>query len=79
MTCRELADFLLAYVDGTLSPAARDAFDAHLAVCPDCVQYLRQYLDTIAAAPAAYADDEVVDVPDDLVRAILAGRAASGA
>jgi anti-sigma factor RsiW len=77
VTCREIADFLLAYVDGTLSPAARDAFDAHLAICPDCVHYLRQDLDTIAAAPAAFADDDVVDLPEDLVRAILAGRAAS--
>jgi anti-sigma factor RsiW len=77
VTCREIADFLLAYVDGVLSPAARDAFDAHLAICPDCVHYLRQYLDTIAAAPDAFADDDVVDVPEDLVRAILASRAAS--
>ena len=74
MTCREIADFLLAYVDGGLSPAARDAVDAHLAVCRDCAAYLRQYLDTIAAAPDAFADEELTDVPDELVRAILASR-----
>jgi anti-sigma factor RsiW len=76
VTCREIADFLLAYVDGVLSPAARDAFDAHLGLCPDCVAYLQQYRDTIAAAPAAFAGDEPADVPEDLVRAILASRAA---
>jgi anti-sigma factor RsiW len=74
VTCRDIADFLLAYVDGGLSPAARDAVDAHLAVCPDCVAYLREYLQTIAAAPDAFADDDVVDVPEPLVQAILASR-----
>ena len=74
MTCREIADFLLAYVDGGLAPAARDAFDAHLAACPPCVSYLRQYRDTIAAIPAAFADDAVPDLPEELVQAILASR-----
>ena len=71
MTCREFADFLIAYVDGGLTPASRDAFDAHLAVCPDCVHYLRQYLETIAAAPAAFEDDDLATVPEALVHAIL--------
>ena len=77
MTCRDFADFLLSYTDGALAPAAREAFDAHLAICPDCVRYLRQYLDTIAAAPMAFADDDRLDMPDDLVRAIVASRGAT--
>ena len=71
MTCREFADFLMSYLDGGLTPAARDAFDAHLAVCPDCVHYLRQYRDTIAAAPAAFDDDDLAVVPEALIHAIL--------
>jgi anti-sigma factor RsiW len=74
VTCRDFADFLISYVDGGLTPAVRDAFDAHLAVCPDCVRYLRQYVDTIAAAPAAFEDDDLAAVPEALVRAILACR-----
>ena len=54
MTCRDFADFLNSYADGELEQAEREAFDAHLAICPDCVQYLAQYLDTIAAAPEAF-------------------------
>jgi anti-sigma factor RsiW len=77
VTCREFADFLLSYTDGALAPAAREAFDAHLAICPDCVHYLRQYLDTVAAAPLAFAEDELLDVPEDLVRAIVASRAST--
>jgi anti-sigma factor RsiW len=73
VTCRECADCLLAYVDGVLAPAARDAFGAHLARCPDCANYLRQYRETIAAAGAAFADDDA-DLPEALVAAILAAR-----
>jgi anti-sigma factor RsiW len=74
VTCREFADFLYAYADGELAQAERAAFDAHLAICPDCVRYLAQYLDTIAAAPDAFGDERFVEVPEDLVHAILATR-----
>jgi anti-sigma factor RsiW len=74
VTCREFADFLLSYVDDELTPSARAAFDGHLAVCPDCVRYLDQYLDTITATPAAFSEDAFASAPDDLVRAILACR-----
>ena len=47
MTCRELTEFLIDYVDGTLSPDERARFDGHLARCPDCVTYLRNYEATI--------------------------------
>ena len=74
MTCRDFADFLFAYADGDLAQAERTAFDEHLAICPDCVRYLAQYLDTIAAAPEAFGDERFVDVPEDLVQAIVASR-----
>jgi anti-sigma factor RsiW len=77
VTCRDFAAFLLSYVDGELAQAEREAFDAHLAICPDCVRYLDQYLETIAAAPDAFDDDRAVDVPADLLQAILASRDAS--
>ena len=77
MTCREFADFLLSYAEGELAPAERAAFDGHLAICPDCVNYLAQYLDTIRAAPRAFRDDFFVEAPEDLVQAILASRVSS--
>src|SRR5438128_4830644 len=43
MTCRELIEFLIDYLDGTLAPQERERFDAHLAVCPACVRYLDSY------------------------------------
>lgn len=40
MTCRELTDFLGAYLDGELSEKVRRRFDEHLAACPECSAYL---------------------------------------
>jgi threonine dehydrogenase-like Zn-dependent dehydrogenase len=74
VTCRDFADFLLSYVDDALAPTARAEFDAHLAICPDCVNYLDEYLATIAAAPAAFTDEAFAEAPDALVRAVLASR-----
>ena len=77
LTCREVADFLMAYEEGELSPAERSEFDAHLAVCPDCVAYLASYRATVALGKRAFLDedaDAADEVPEDLVRAVLAAR-----
>ena len=83
MTCRELIDFLLAYVDGELPPARRAVFDAHLALCAPCQRYLDTYREAIALGRDAcgpHADEPIADdVPEDLVRAILAARSGRGA
>ena len=75
LTCREMTDFLADYLDGTLAPAERVPFEAHLAECPECVAYLRSYAETIRLARETRdADALAARVPDDLVRAILAAR-----
>ncbi len=78
MTCRELIDFLHDYVSDELPPVERGRLEAHLAECPECVAYLETYKATIAFEKLAFCgpDDPVPDeVPDALVRAILAARA----
>lgn len=77
LTCREVADFLMAYDDGELDAPERAAFDAHLAECPDCVVYLRSYRATVALGRRAFADEDAAaeeHVPEELVRGILAAR-----
>jgi anti-sigma factor RsiW len=79
VTCREFAEFIAEYLSGELSPATRAQFERHLDVCPNCVAYLSNYRDTIALGRQAFDDDDAAvpgDVPDDLVRAILASRRA---
>ena len=76
ITCRELIEFLAAYLDGKLPVEERVRFDAHLSVCPDCVDYLATYRKTIHLGKRALAAEaEVVeDLPATLVDAILAAR-----
>ena len=77
ITCKELIDFLAAYLDGELPTEQRREFDRHLAVCPSCINYLEGYKATIAMGRAAFCgpDDAIpCDVPEDLIAAILAAR-----
>ena len=46
--CKELVETITAYLDGTLSDNDRRRFDAHLAECPICTEYLAQMRATIA-------------------------------
>ncbi|MGG7380574.1 anti-sigma factor family protein, partial [Escherichia coli] len=48
MACNELVDAITAYLDGTLPDHDRRRFDAHVAECPLCTEYLAQMRDTIA-------------------------------
>jgi predicted anti-sigma-YlaC factor YlaD len=73
MTCRELIDFLMAYLADELPAEQRTLFDEHLAECPDCVNYMKSYLDTLRLEEAAFAQPSE-PMPEDLVRAILAAQ-----
>ena len=79
MNCRTLIEFLMEYQSGELPPSQRDEFDAHLAGCVECVAYLKTYNETVELGRAAFEvlDAAVpADVPEDLVKAILAARRA---
>ena len=49
MSCRELVEVITEYLEGTLPGDARERFEAHLAECPYCVNYLEQMRATIEA------------------------------
>lgn len=77
MTCRDFLDFIMGYLDGELPADVRAPFERHLSLCPDCDRYLRRYRATAVAARPAFAEPEAAvpdEVPDELVRAILASR-----
>jgi anti-sigma factor RsiW len=78
VTCRDFVEFLSEYLSGELAVVERAEFEAHLSECPACVAYLDTYRKTVQLLKAAYAhpDDQVPEeVPEQLVRAILAARA----
>ena len=74
ITCQQLIDFIGAYLDQDLPGEERTEFDRHLAVCPSCVAYLSTYRKTITLAQMAGSDPVPADVPESLIKAILAVR-----
>ncbi|MEM8884518.1 MAG: zf-HC2 domain-containing protein [Planctomycetota bacterium] len=77
MTCQELADFIIDYVENKLPADRREVFEKHLAVCPSCIEYLNSYKSTCQILGDLRCDGEEevpCEVPDDLVSAILAAR-----
>ena len=49
MPCQDLVEVVTAYLDGALGDVDRQRFEAHLAVCDECVAYVEQIRVTIAA------------------------------
>ncbi len=78
MTCRDVVEFLMAYLDGELDAGARADFDRHLGECPACVAFVETYERTVRLGRAALAPTDAPAggvVPEGLVRAIRSVRA----
>lgn len=78
MTCREVLDFLADYLNGELSDEARAAFELHLLRCPPCVNFLNTYEQTIALGQVLAESDAEVQLPEELVQAVLASHRTLG-
>lgn len=74
ITCREMLTFLAEYLSGALPQVQREAFDGHLSRCPECVAYVNNYQAIVRLAKRA-SEPLPDDVPEDLVRALVAARA----
>jgi anti-sigma factor RsiW len=57
MVCQQAVELATDYLEGALRPAQRRRFEAHLADCPDCPEYLAQLRAVIALAGSATSDD----------------------
>lgn len=47
MKCKELAELLVDYVAGELSPELAEHIKEHLCLCPPCVRFVETYQVTI--------------------------------
>ena len=77
MTCREFADFMMEYLSGELPSKSRVQFEHHLSLCVNCRKYLTSYEETVKLGKRAFDDEDAAlpaDVPEELVKAILAAR-----
>jgi anti-sigma factor RsiW len=75
-TCRELLDFLSDYLADELPAETKAAFERHLALCPECVNYVENFRLAVQSARSAFSDPPS-PVPESLVQAILRSRSPS--
>lgn len=82
MTCQDIAEFLADYLEHSLPFRQRMAFQFHLFLCRDCRRYLATY-DKTRQLIQTLKNDETGNgreqVPQELIRAILAARASDTA
>jgi anti-sigma factor RsiW len=55
--CQEMVELVTDYLEGTLSRSQRRRFEAHLADCENCTEYLRQMRTTIRLTGSLSAED----------------------
>ena len=83
LTCREINEFLLAYLERDLEGEAEAEFERHLQLCPPCLHYLDGYRETVelvrrcGRSEADPARKREHAPPEGLIQAILAATAAS--
>ncbi len=53
LPCRELVELVTDYLEGALPPGERARFDAHVAACPGCGEYLEQMRATLVLTRAS--------------------------
>jgi predicted anti-sigma-YlaC factor YlaD len=69
MPCQELVEVITDYLEGALAETNRRRFEAHLAECDACRDYLEQFRLTIALAGRV---DERERVPPHMREELLA-------
>lgn len=74
MACQELVEVITDYLEGTLPPADRARFEAHLQVCPHCNRYLEQFRLTIREAGRIKADELSEELTGQLLEAFTSWR-----
>ena len=77
MSCKEVEDFLMDYLDGNLGFCARIHFRLHMLMCPDCSKYIKEYKNTVALGKSIFdhMDDELNEpIPEEILRAIKSAR-----
>jgi anti-sigma factor RsiW len=57
LVCQQAVELVTGYLEGALTKGQRQRFEAHLAGCPDCPEYLAQMRAVIALAGMITPDD----------------------
>ncbi len=74
MSCKEVEEFLMDYLEGNLGFCTRVRFRLHILMCPDCPKYIQEYKNTVVLGKSMFdhLDDESIEnVPEEIIHAIL--------
>jgi anti-sigma factor RsiW len=67
LVCVQAVELVTDYLEGTLSRLARRRFEAHLAGCPHCTEYLAQMRETISLSGRLVPEDLTPQMQDEFV------------
>jgi anti-sigma factor RsiW len=67
LVCQQAVELVTDYIEGALSRGQRRRFEAHLARCPDCPEYLAQLRATITLAGSITPDDLTPRMRSELI------------
>jgi anti-sigma factor RsiW len=67
IVCQRAVELMTDYLEGRLSRRQRRRFEAHLAACPHCTEYLAQLRETIRLTGQVTEQDLTPRMRDDLV------------
>ena len=68
LVCQQAVELVTDYLEGALSRSARRRFEAHLAGCPHCTEYLAQMRATIELTGTLTPDDLTPQMQDDFIQ-----------
>jgi anti-sigma factor RsiW len=67
LVCRQAVELVTDYLEGSLPRRARKRFEAHLAGCPHCTEYLAQMRETIRLSGRLEPEDLTPQQRDEFV------------
>jgi anti-sigma factor RsiW len=67
LPCQQAVELVTDYLEGTLRRSARRRFEAHLAGCPHCTEYLAQMRETISITGRLVPEDLTPQMRDEFV------------
>jgi anti-sigma factor RsiW len=78
IVCREAVELVTDYLEGALPRSARRRFEAHLAGCPHCTEYLAQMRATIRLTGTVTPQDLTPQMQDEFIALYRQWRADTG-
>ena len=67
LVCQQAVELVTDYLEGALSRSDRRRYEAHLAGCPHCTEYLAQMRKTIELTGTLTPDDLTPQMQDDFI------------